>query len=192
MSKLHSDIKKLTQAMNEMSNQTPELESLNEKGNEIIKRADTTGKDKYKKELKKINEEWQKLCTDLEGRREALNNIAQLWEQFETYLQKFDSNLSKAEERVKLIETAVRSKSQEDEARNNLVVSYNETASSRRVVKLKTLLQELKTTLEKYDADLQNIDMSYKPVKTFLEHSNPESVKGTDEKIEKLTQKWKT
>ncbi|KAK6636175.1 hypothetical protein RUM43_009828 [Polyplax serrata] len=172
MSKLHSDIKKLTQALNEMSNQTPELESLNEKGNEIIKRADATGKDKYKKELKKINEEWQKLCTDLEGRREALNNIAQLWEQFETYLQKFDSNLSKAEERVKLIETAVRSKSQEDEARNNLM--------------------ELKTTLEKYDADLQNIDMSYKPVKTFLEHSNPESVKGIDEKIEKLTQKWKT
>lgn len=120
---LHVNIQKITHSLNDINNQTPELELLNEKANEIIRKSDGKNKDKYKNQLKQINDEWQKLVTGLETRRETLSNLAQHWEQFETQLQKLEKNLIKTEEKVKMTDMVIRSKTQEDDTRNNLTVS---------------------------------------------------------------------
>ena len=120
---LHKNVQKITHALNDINNQSSELELHNEKSNEIIKRADNKSKDKFKKEMKDLNDEWKNTINDLEKRRDTLNNLAQNWERLETQIQNFESFLTKANEKVKLLDVAVRSKSQEDEARNTLTVS---------------------------------------------------------------------
>lgn len=119
---LHFNIQKLTHVLNDISSSAPELDLFNEKANEIVKKTDKKGQEKFKEDSKKINKEWQDLVNGLETGRETLNNVAQHWEKLESQMQTVESNLNKAEEKVKLVDM-VGSKSPEDEAKQTLTVS---------------------------------------------------------------------
>lgn len=119
---LHFNIQKLTHALNDINNQQPELDLLNEKCSELEKQADSASKTKLQCNMVAINEEWRNLVTGLESRRETLSVLAQHWEQFESQLQALENNLCRGEERAKLIDMVVRSKSQLAETRSNLQV----------------------------------------------------------------------
>lgn len=119
---LHFNIQKLTHALNDISNQTGSLDFLNEKAGEIESQADAETKKKLSEQMKSTNDEWKDLVGSLESRRETLSVLAQHWEQFETQMQAVESNLTRCEEKVKLIDMVVRSRPQLEETKSNLLV----------------------------------------------------------------------
>ncbi|XP_075225316.1 muscle-specific protein 300 kDa isoform X2 [Lycorma delicatula] len=107
---LHFNIQKVTHAQNDTQSHQSELDLLNERGAEIIKRADEQNKLAVEKDLAEISAEWNQLVNGLEARRDNLTKLALQWEEFETKMQAFESRISTAEEKSKHIDTTVRSK----------------------------------------------------------------------------------
>lgn len=65
---------------------------------------------------------WTLLVSDLEGRKDTLTKLADVWDSFEAKLQKFDRALGGIEERAKHIDQIVRNKDHVVTTQKNLEV----------------------------------------------------------------------
>ncbi|KAF5292003.1 hypothetical protein FQA39_LY14120 [Lamprigera yunnana] len=107
---LHFNVQKITHALNNIQNQQFELDLLLERVNEISSQADQRNKEKIDQESSEVSEEWATLVSDLENRRDTLMKLSQIWETFEGRWQNLESLLLGIEEKIKHIDTIVRSK----------------------------------------------------------------------------------
>lgn len=99
-----------------------ELDLLLERSNEITKQADERNRRNTARSTNEVSEQWSKLISDLENRRNTLTKLAQFWETFEGRWQHFESLLTGIQERVKHVDFIIRNKEHVILTTNNILV----------------------------------------------------------------------
>lgn len=100
------------------------MDSLNEKGSEIIKQANDHNKNIVTEQLDEINTEWKKLISGLEERRKTLEALLKHWEEFDSKRHAVETQLNSIEEKNKLVDTTVKSRQHVLDTIKNLDVSF--------------------------------------------------------------------
>ncbi|XP_078048160.1 muscle-specific protein 300 kDa isoform X4 [Augochlora pura] len=108
---LQFNVQKITHALNDIQNQQFELDLLNERGKEVLAVADANNKKTIRTRIAETGAEWKELVSGLEGRRDALEALAKHWEELEARWSLIESRVNATEEKFKLVDCVIRSKS---------------------------------------------------------------------------------
>lgn len=95
---------------------------LLERVSDITSQADQRNREKVEQQSAEVSEEWARLVSGLEARRDALTKLSQVWETFEGRWQNFENLLGTVEEKVKRVDGLVRSRDHVVETRKILEV----------------------------------------------------------------------
>lgn len=90
---------------------------------DITNQADQRNKEKVERQSAEVSQEWARLVSGLEARRDALTKLSQVWETFEGRWQNFENLLGTTEEKVKRVDGIVRSRSHVVETKKILEVN---------------------------------------------------------------------
>lgn len=108
-----------------MQSQQGELDSLNQKAQEILREADITNRSQIEQENTQINRNWKDIINNLENRVEALAGLAQHWEDFDKRIHNFENQLARLDERQRNVDQVVRSRRHLEDTKNVVQVSRN-------------------------------------------------------------------
>lgn len=106
-----------------VQSQQGELDSLNQKAQEILREADITNRGQIEQENTQINRDWKGFITNLENRVEALAGLAQHWEDFDKRINTFENQLTRLDERQRNVDQVVRSRRHLEDTKNVVQVS---------------------------------------------------------------------
>ncbi|KAG5889989.1 hypothetical protein JTB14_035905 [Gonioctena quinquepunctata] len=163
---LHFNIQKISHALNDIQNQQLELDLLLERVREITKQADQRNKQNIQGQSDRVAEEWTSLVSNLEGRRDTLTSLAQVWEAFEGRWQNFESSLTGIEEKAKHVDCVVRSKEH--------------------VVATRRTVEELQSEADSLKTHQEEVVRLSKTVLIFLKECSSSSATALSEKLEQL------
>ncbi|XP_071567068.1 muscle-specific protein 300 kDa isoform X8 [Temnothorax nylanderi] len=163
---LQFNIQKIAHALNDIQNQQFELDLLNERGQEVLRLADTNNKKTIESQLSEINSEWRELVSGLEGRRDTLEALSKHWEDLETQWTLIETRTTATEEKSKLIDTVVRSKQH-----------LHDTVKA---------LEELVTEAEKLKPVTEEVKNLARPVLAYLAAFTEGPARSLEERLEKL------
>ncbi|XP_060527804.1 muscle-specific protein 300 kDa isoform X12 [Cylas formicarius] len=168
---LHFNIQKITHALNDIQNQQVELDLLQERVAEIVKHADERNRKTIQGQADQVSEDWSSLISNLEGRRDTLTRLAEVWETFEGRWQNFESQLTSIEERIKHIDHVVRS-------RDHVITTKKNVED----------LQSEARTLEARATEVIDLSSS---VLLFLSECSPPSAASLTNKLQQLDELYK-
>ncbi|CAH1990098.1 unnamed protein product, partial [Acanthoscelides obtectus] len=151
-------------------NQQLELDLLLERVNEITKQADERNRQKIKDQSDKVAAEWNSLVSNLEGRRDALTGLAQVWETFEARWQHFESSVSGIEERSKHLDYVVRNKEH--------------------VISTQNTIEELQSEANSLKASQNEVNQLSNTVLMFLRECSNTSATALSDKLELLNKSY--
>lgn len=103
--------------------QQGELDSLNQKAQEILREADLNNRNSVELENTHINNDWKERIHNLESRVEALAGLAQHWEDFDKRIHTFENQLVRLDERQRNVDQVVRSRRHLEDTKNVVQVS---------------------------------------------------------------------
>ncbi|XP_066252950.1 muscle-specific protein 300 kDa isoform X4 [Euwallacea similis] len=163
---LQFNIQKITHAINDIQNQASELDLLHTRISELSKEADEHNRAQIQKQSVEVTKEWSTLVSNLEGRKDSLTKLADVWGSFEGKLQNFERSLSGIEDRTKHIDQVVRNKDH--------------------VVSTQTQIEELYTEAFSLKSQEKDVLDHSKAVLLFLEECSPESASALSKKLDQL------
>ncbi|KAH1017887.1 hypothetical protein HUJ05_008478 [Dendroctonus ponderosae] len=151
----------------EIINQATDLDLLEERAAEISKRADESNRKNIQQQAGEATKDWSSLVSNLEGRRDTLTKLAEVWASFEEKWQRFESGVSGIEERAKHIDQVVRNRDHVIAAKNEVEALHSEAVSLK--PQEKEVLEDSKLVLH------------------FLEECSPTSASALSKKLDQLT-----
>lgn len=86
------------------------LEALNQRGQELMRLADSENHSRIDDEITDINNDWKKKLLELENRLETLTILSNHWQDFEKRIDLLESQLNRLEEKISRTEFVVKSK----------------------------------------------------------------------------------
>lgn len=107
-----------------MQSQQGELDSLNDKAQEILRQADTINHSNTEQENLNINKDWNDLVKNLENRLDTLAGLAKHWEDFDKTIHTFENQLIRLDERGQNVDQVVRSRRHLEDIKNVIQVSF--------------------------------------------------------------------
>ncbi|XP_059468655.1 muscle-specific protein 300 kDa isoform X2 [Neocloeon triangulifer] len=163
---LHSNIQRITYALNDIQGQSHEIDLLLERAKEISNKADAENKLTIDSDMSAISTEWNGLISELENRKETLTKLAEHWETFESKWQQIDSKLLGIEVKLKHEDLVVRNKAQLKETQG----------------KVENMSQEANCLRPMYD-ELQTLSRT---VHTFLSANSEPAAQDFKQKLDSL------
>lgn len=97
-----------------------------ERAGEISSQADERNKKIIEKQTAEVSADWNALVSDLGRRKETLEKLAEVWEQFEGRWQNFENLLVGIEEKSKHVDYIVRNKQHVISNKQTLQVNSNQ------------------------------------------------------------------
>ncbi|XP_066158002.1 muscle-specific protein 300 kDa isoform X10 [Euwallacea fornicatus] len=163
---LQFNIQKITHAINDIQNQVSELDLLHTRVSELSKEANEHNRAQIQHQSDEVTKEWSTLVSNLEGRKDSLTKLADVWGSFEGKLQNFERSLSGIEDRTKHIDQVVRNKDH--------------------VVTTRTQIEELYTEASSLKSQEKDVLDHSKVVLLFLGECSPESASALSKKLDQL------
>lgn len=103
--------------------QQGELDSLNQKAQEILREADVNNRNCVEQENTQINRDWKETIHNLKNRVDALAGLAQLWEDYDKRIHTFENQLVRLDERQRNVDQVVRSRRHLEDTKHIVQVS---------------------------------------------------------------------
>lgn len=100
-----------------------ELEALNQRTQEILRKADATNHQQIEAETAQLNADWNKKLTDLENHIETIRGLCEHWQGFDKRVHSFENQLTRLDERNRNVDLVVKSKQHLDDTKNVYQVS---------------------------------------------------------------------
>lgn len=105
-----------------LQSQHGELDSLNQRAQDILRQADSINRTTIETDNTKVNSDWNNLVTDLENRIDNLSGLAEHWEEFDKRIHLFENQLVRLDERNRNVDAVVRSRKHLEDTKNVIQV----------------------------------------------------------------------
>lgn len=103
--------------------QNGELDTLNQRAQDILRQADSINRTQIESENTQINKDWKTTVYELENRIETLRELSEHWDEFDKRIHSFENKLVRLDERNRNVDAVVRSKQHLEDTKNVIQVS---------------------------------------------------------------------
>lgn len=103
--------------------QNGELDTLNQRGQDILRQADSVNRTHIESENTEVNKDWKTIVYKLENRIETLRELSEHWDGFDKRIHSFENKLARLDERNRNVDAVVRSKQHLEDTKNVIQVS---------------------------------------------------------------------
>lgn len=112
-----------------LQSQQGELDSLNQRVQEILRQADSENRTRIEQENTDVNSEWKRIVTELETRIDIFRDLSKHWENFDKRIREFENQLARLDERNRNVDSSVKSRQHLEETKNVVRVSKRRSLS---------------------------------------------------------------